>query len=378
MIKYFLTVEFHCLFSREARQVWTNVSVTYRKPLYPSDRYFNPDIMHSSICYSLWPLDVPEKHLRIWAGVFTFLSFLTIAVNSLLLLALCRTGEIQSLTTKFVAAICISDSCTGLIVLPMIVMMLKDRSREGFRSCEFRMATQYLAYVFGYFSFFMLIIIAADRYFHLTRLFRYRRFMTTRRMKELFVLTFIMSNALSVILLYVQSFYFQLILTFSNIVAILSIYIMYIRILKTIQVYPSSLDQTSMPNNRESFQRKRHRDLAVLKTVQILLGTIFFLYNPYNVLTCTWTFERFHKNELPGALHSILLFWSYVLIFSNPVANAVIYSYGNGRVRKYICKTLWTIFCCESSTMVMNLPITIISSKCKEQIRRNKNINVRQ
>ena len=133
------------------------------------------------ICPSLWPLDMPQACLILWAVVTSVLFPITILANSVLIYGLYKTQQLNTIANKFILIMSVSDLCIGVFVLPLIVVMVC--LQDALQSCNFELFVQCIALLSARFSFFMLMCISTDRYMHVTKLNKYNQFMNARRMK---------------------------------------------------------------------------------------------------------------------------------------------------------------------------------------------------
>ncbi len=290
---------------------------------------------------SIWPLNVPEPHLLAWSITCAILSPITVTFNALLIAVMFKIGDTKSITSNLVIVMSISDIGIGSIVLPLIFAMV---TFEGLRqNCAFQSATQFAAFSFGYMSFFMLIAIAVDRYIRMSLLTKYDSVMNKFRMKCLIIAIICVSLFMAIIAMFFMSFPLHMATIAANIIVIGAVYIIYTALLYRLD--KQSAKHNESPGScerkvRKSFARKRRsrrkRDIAVVRTVKILLGTIFVMYMPYNVLTSIWTYYKLYKREDPGVKRDVAVFWSYICLFMNSIANVLVYGYGNGKIRNYV------------------------------------------
>ena len=298
----------------------------------------------SGNCYSMWPLAVSTDHLIIWSITCWILSAVMVPLNIFLIYALCKTNQIGLITNKFIALMSTSDTLIGALVLPCISVMLTRKANQQL-SCTFELSVQYLAFVFGYISFFSLIAVAFDRYLHLTKLTKYNTFMSPRKMKFIIAGICLTSVVFAIIILLLPSFYLQMLTNATNLIGIFGTFMVYLTVLRRITSHSKAmeLNQTSKVKNIND-SMKRKRDASVTKTVTILLGSVLVLYMPYNVTTSLWTYYRYHKRIQSNEILSVSVFWSYLALFCNGIANACVFGHGNRRIRDYTsslfrCKT---------------------------------------
>lgn len=292
---------------------------------------------------TMWPVYVPKGNLITWSVVCSLLTPVIVTLNLILIFIMFKTGEKRSYTSHFVICMSISDIGMGSIALPMLVAML---TVENLRSnCTYQRVVQCVAYIFGYTTFFMLIVIAMDRYLLITKTVKYKSIMTKFRFGIVVTCVVMTAIACSVISVTLYSFYLHMAFISTNVLFIGSIYILYNKLLHRIDKQASTVAKSEVvTSTRERLMskksRRRKRDVSVARTIKILLSTIFGLYMPYNIVSSIWTYYRFQLNENPGLILNITVFWTYVLMFINCTANVIIYGHGNGKIRRYARNTL--------------------------------------
>ena len=364
---------------------------------------------NSSVCYTLWALNVPGIHITIWTATSVILTILMIAINSYTLAALYKTQQQNTTTNKLVATMCVSDISLGIIFFPLMIAMLQIRTAN--RTCVFVHLVQYAALALGYTSFMLVIVIAIDRYLHLTKLNNYNLFMNEKKLKIIVVGAILSSHSIAGIMTYAKSsFILQVALNATNLIGLISVNVMYAVVIKKIKLGTKQVNK--QPNDilrrielsevgttaslcsqkasriitsdilvegklNESFttestndiremvkyagskesgvpdpenvrkrtlfgkkQKRLHsgkarQEIAAVTTIKIILITMLCLYNPYNVFSTIFVYYRFHRNIDPDNIWKILAMWSYFILFSNGIANGIIFINGNTRIRKF-------------------------------------------
>ena len=182
------------------------------------------DINNDARCISLVSFDS-----KIPKGVIPFIiiafSILIVCTNLILMYSLYKTDEYKTITNKFVFSMCVSDFLTGMLVLPLLLFNVLAHPKD--HHCILIQAVQYSGYTFLYFSVFMLLSIAGDRYLHVTKLNLYNRSMSHFKMKVIIVVSILLSNTLALFTLIFASFYYHLIQNTFNVTVILSTYYFY-------------------------------------------------------------------------------------------------------------------------------------------------------
>ena len=308
------------------------------------------DIYH---CASLWPLDMPRSHLITWAVFTGILSPITILANIALIYGLYKTQQLTTITNKFILIMNVSDLCTGLFVLPLVVAMIC--LKDVIRSCPFELFTQYIALLLAYFSFFMLMCISIDRYIHVTKLNKYNQFMNIFRMKMIAVFSFVISAFIAYLSISFPAFWLQVMLNVSDLAGVSFMFILYSYVFRKIAVHAENFRKMLEDlGTNESTSRETRRELSATKTIRFVLGALLVLYLPYNICSATWSYYKFTKNVNPPLLLNVVTYWSYITVFGNAAVNAIIFGYGNSVIRRYILNK----YCCVGKNVV---PISITS-----------------
>eukprot|EP00794_Sanderia_malayensis_P003623 gene3623-4136_t len=290
-------------------------------------------------CPSLWPLDMPKVHLDTWATLTAILALITTVSNAILIYSLYKTKQLNTITNKFILLMNISDLCTGVFVLPLIVIMavLKD----DYRDCQFELAVQYIALLFAYFSFFMLLSVSIDRFIHVTKLNRYNHFMNDFRMKLIVVVSVVMSIVIAAVGVYIASLELQLVLNASDLIGVLFMFLLYLLVFRKIRVHIENFKQMISENmSASSVNREAKRELSATKTIRILLGALLILYFPYNIVSAIFIYYKLHKGVAVPLNISVAAYIAYLLVFSNAAVNAIVFSFGNSTVRRFIFRKL--------------------------------------
>ena len=302
----------------------------------------NASNVHTYNCPSLWPLDIPQSHLILWAAVTSILSPVTIVANSVLIYGLFKTHQLNTITNTFILIMNISDLCTGIFVLPLIVVMIS--LKDTLRSCNFELFVQYIALLFGYFSFFMLMCISTDRYIHVTKLNKYNKFMNPRRMKIATVLSFVSSALMSYLPISLPIFWLKVALHLSDLSGVSLMLFLYSLVLRKIAIHTEKFKRMLEELGKsESTSRETRKELSATKTVRFVLGALLVLYLPYNICSIVWTYYKYGRKVNPPFFLNIITYWSYIVVFSNTAINAAIFGYGNSTVRRYVFKRFYRV-----------------------------------
>ena len=293
----------------------------------------------ASLCPSLLALkNIRDSHLHTWCAMTFIVEFLITVANCTLIYGLYKTNQLGIITNKFIIFMSISDLCTGILVQPLIVILILSKSIQ--KNCSFLLKVQFLAFLFAYFSFFMLVAVAVDRYLHVIKLNRYNSFMNEYRMKIITGVSFLASIIAGLIPVLVSSFCLQVILNMADAIGIAFIIILYILLRRKVRVHAVTLQNDTKEVSEMNSGRKRSGDQFLSRTVLLLFVVMFFLLGPYNIMSVIFTYYKFHQQVDPGFTVDVLSYWAYILVFTNSSVNAIIFAYSNSRVRRYFSSVL--------------------------------------
>ena len=293
-------------------------------------------------CPSLLALDLPQSHLIIWAVLTSVLSLITILANSALIYGLYKTQQLTTITNKFILLMSISDLCTGIFVFPLIIVIIC--LRDTLRSCSFELFVHYIALLFAYFSFFMLMCISTDRYIHVTRLNKYNQFMNTCRMKIATVLSFIFSVFIASLTISFPTFWLHLALRLSNLVGVSVIFFLYSLIFRKLAIHTENFKRMlEEMGTGESTSRETKKELSATKTIRFVFGALLVCFLPYNICSVAWIYYKVERQVKPPFILNFITYWSYILVFSNAAINSIILGYGNSVVRRFILNRFFRV-----------------------------------
>ena len=301
-------------------------------------------------CSTTIPLEIPRRHLIIWV-IFSFiLSLWSITSNSVLIYALHKTIQLKNATGKFLAAMSLSDLLLGFAIFPMVIAIILMKLNGGKRNCALEIVTRYFGMGSIYFSGFMLLAVAYDRYLHVSKLMRYHEFMTSCRMKSIIVASIVASNIPMVTALFVPAIYFQVIILVVDITAITAICILYKSVLKRVRSHSLRIRKISQSESEKQQKLREKRDLSVTKAVRTLLFIMLVLYGPYHISTTAQAYFEYLRPQKYVYLKywlDIAEYLSIILITSTACVNSTVFCFYNSRIKRFLSHH----FCCRKETI---------------------------
>ena len=282
-------------------------------------------------CSSFWPNTLAHStHLVV---VISLIAVVTVTSNFTLIYILVKTNQTHRNTFRFILAMNASDVLHGAFVMPAIAVAIS--LRDTYQSCLFDQATHYGDYLFGYFSYFMLMCIAFDRLHQIRKMRVCASNLTSFQANAAILTCFLLSNVASYVGVRFISFRFQLSLTIINICLISSVFIAYSMLLHKVKVHNISVTKRLANTNFRGAVPIKLENNAT-KTVWMLLINLIIAYLPFNITTPWLSYYKYEKKENPGPTLSLATMWAYVMIFAYCTINSCIFAYGNSRIRHFI------------------------------------------
>ena len=295
----------------------------------------NASSVHMNDCLSLLVQDVPHSLVILSAILTSIVSLFTIVANSALIYGLYKTQQFSTITNKYILLMSMSDLCTGIFVLPLLVVSIC--LTNALRSCNFELFVQYITLLFSHFSFFMLMCISTDRYIHVTKLNRYSQFMNLRRMKIATVLSFIFSVLIAYFTVSFPTFWLQLAQCLLDLCGVSLMLFLYSLVFRKLASHTEKFKRMlgELGTSKSTIQETK-KEFSATKTIRWVLGALLSLYLPYFICSVAWTYYRFDRNVNPPFSLNVMAGSSCLIALSNAAINAIIFSYGNSSVRRFI------------------------------------------
>ena len=301
-------------------------------------------------CKSFWPHDLHySTHLTV---IITIIAVVTVVLNPLLIYSLFKTKQTHTNTFRFIIAMNISDFLQGAVVMPAKVVTITIR--DSHKNCQLDQATQFGFYLFGYFSYFMLMAITFDRLYQLRRL---RRTPKTFNLKQfaVFITICIISTVIGSYFSVTNiSFSYQVAMMCTNVCLITSVFGSYACLLHRVRIHNASVTKNLANSNFQGHIQARV-DTNASRVVWVLLAALIVTYVPFNVTTPWLTYVKYEKKQVPDNALSLATMWAYVLIFAYAFLNAVIFMKSNGKIRRFIWRGFRTLLG-DRETSVQTIP----------------------
>lgn len=227
--------------------------------------------------------------------------------NSLLLYSLAKTKQIYTNTQRFIIAMSISDLLQAVLVMPSTATTIAIREKH--KSCMLDQLTHFGFYLFGYFSYFMLMSITFDRLYILRRHLRVPKALSTKQMASFLTTCFIVTFTGSYLGVKFISFRYQVTLMIINIGLIGFVFISYSCLLHKVRIHNTSVTKNLADSN---FKGKVSAKVNVnaSNVVWVLLVALLVSYVPFNVTTPWLSYVKYEKKDIPSTGLSIATMWA--------------------------------------------------------------------
>ena len=275
-------------------------------------------------------LDFQQDYLVLFSTMYWVLSLVTVVTNAILIVALYKTHQLKNASIKLIAIMSLSDLSSGILAFPVVAIAFITKGSSI--SCYLVHAGHYLTFTFVIFSFFLVILVAGDRYTHFKRL---PHLQNSRNNFPLFLLvigSFVVANAFAISFQFRRSFCLQLTLSGFNLCFSVAIYMLYSLALKNVAVVPTQQNSADETGNRSRKEKPR----VHANTVKLIVAIVIVLSMPYHIISTIWSYYVFKKQVRPGIYLNIAKQISHICIFANMSANAILFCRLNSRCWNYI------------------------------------------
>ena len=265
---------------------------------------------------------------------------MVIILNTFLCHAIRKLKLLQTVSYRFILALAISDLCNGLLVQPLYTLEYANAFRGSQYDQEFQVVMQFLAYVFGQYSGYMVVVISFDRYLHMRHLNNFNVYMTSNKTK--FLTFFGIALSLVVGIVQTSSIFFGLYvhmriftLTANVILSFVGIFF-YLRAFLTTKKRVDSL-QLSNNISLSTVNHIRRADLQFAKGVLIILISLSLCYFPYFLTAIHLSFKIIQGKDRNGigSTFYLVFYCTIIFVFMVPLMNALVMCIFNRAVRKY-------------------------------------------
>ena len=264
----------------------------------------------------------------------------TVTLNLTVLIGLIKTRSAGS--RLFIIPLCINDLLIGAGLKPLTVFYVLSVDIEN--PCRIRQTIQFLSYLLLCLEFFLVATMGLERLIVLKYPMSETQFRWEAARKYVLicdVFTSLVIGASSVLIsLYTQFFYvfsFWLVISMAFLALLTTAcYVIAVRhVQKSVRALHGGKDNTISTRNT-----KLRHDLALARSVKLLLCIELSLIAPYDIASLVWTWEMTSKDNFSSAIVETVLSWTFIPIFFNSIINIFLYSYYNRPLKNYLSSKL--------------------------------------
>ena len=266
-----------------------------------------------------------------------FLSMTAFLGNVLMIIAFQKVRSFHPPSRLLLSCLAITDLCVGLIAQPLYASFLLSQERS--KHCYiFAGLSNAIAVTFCGVSLLTLTGISVDRLLALLLGLRYRQVVTLRRVRLLVVIFWLSSFAFAIMLVFYHNIAIR-IMYISILLCIATSTFCYIRIYVTISHHRARIQEEAhqQPNGGPSMNIARYR-----KTVSIALWvqmTLLACYIPYGIISI------FALTGLRSPTFDLAWDSTLTLLFLNSTLNPFLYYWKIRHLRHAVMGTIRTLCC---------------------------------
>ena len=254
----------------------------------------------------------------------------TVLTNFNVIRFLVQSKQLWKISSYLIFILSLADICTGLIVLPLKVVLFTVYHRVRF--CKFELFAQFASHLILRTSIQILAVIALDRMINLKKMTKYDSVMTKRKVNfsitAVLCVSVITATASCISSLMNQYFFTNLVLHTADMTLICTILFYYANIYYSVW---SFVKHSILWKGRNlDTQKKKPEYLSKLgNTIFLMLLSIFLCYVPFIIMAFYVIVKIFAYEEKISRSEGFALFFSYPLICANSSVNAVIFLWRN-------------------------------------------------
>ncbi|XP_065071765.1 histamine H2 receptor-like [Rhopilema esculentum] len=305
----------------------------------------NTTLAPVSACKSITP-DVSQLSKSHRLAMFSFNAALipiTLVSNSVVIIGLLRSKSSGS--KLLIVFLCITDLLVGVLLMPLSSAYILSPVVHS--SCKAKSAIQFLSHTFLLLDFTTVLAIGIERLIVLKYPMQdlFFRWQAVRKYVLMCTIFWVLLFASIVILVTNNSdvYYAVKFASFAIYVAILvTLVSCYAIVCRHVRNSVKKL-YNGNDNHIQSRSRQLRHDMALARSVSVILSFQLSMCTPYFITMLFWNWEMF-KFGKPKQLSSTILVWTFLPLLINSSANAFIYSYYNRPLRQYFVQTYSCLF----------------------------------
>ena len=302
-------------------------------------------------CQSIYPdmIRVDTVYLVLIAAFNVLLIPVTLISNLTLMIALIKTKRIHLSSGRFIFCISVNDMMIGLFLQPTATAAVVSTTVR--QSCTAKWIIQFLSYcllsmdgcLIGGFALERLLVLKYPVMKQVTK-----RFQSILITSDTVLVVSVASG--SIIAAKRNNFHiFNLVFLSVSAVGILTITVIYLKALMRVR---QSVRRLSTFGSSQIHTHRKHggrtHDVALAKSVAVILTALCLCYLPFTVISFVWTMCVHSGYTNYSQSIEDWLTWSFIPMFIQSSLNAYIYSYNNSIIKTYVKGVFRRILCCGS------------------------------
>lgn len=290
--------------------------------------------------------ELDHRTTQIYGALFIAAGVIAAICNSLAIVIIWMPGH-RTRSNRILTSLVISDALFGYILLPLIAYQMFNK--EALKSCTVDIARRYLSVITTETSTMTMCILSIDRYFSLTNLYKYNKYMNMRKTNVLLTLAWLIASLTPLVNLVGKKAFIavkftiiavSLTISFINYCVIAITIYTHTRVTKeqsrdnsnSVEIVASTHHSPGVAENRSKTVRKRHLNLA--KQFLLLITCDVICLSPLFIWMLV-DFLNIGKNNV----HNFYVF-ATLLAGANSCLNPFIYVWKNPEFKKGIKRLL--------------------------------------
>ena len=281
----------------------------------------------------LFALDNPTDMATFVRVYNIIIAVLNTIGNSLLIWGLKKTGQCKTMSFHYIIIMSTSDLIAGINCLTLFNLVTWE---EYHKICWARLLNQFMLTTCNCFSFFMLVLIAFDRYLHMKYLNRYNEVVTKRRGYLLIVISILFMTTINCIMVlpigYQKIWFLQYYYVCYGILVSFGVGILYYSAMKTLKANASQLSWDVVIQTRTlSKAAKRISISVIILSLPLMMVQILKVIND-------------HHDLIAASLLNLFTWLAYITFLFNGFCSSFIFMSQN-RPLKTLFKQYVTYLC---------------------------------
>lgn len=301
------------------------------------------------ICRSVCPdiKDLSSANKIALASITVILVPLTVVANAIVFYGLSKTKSAGS--RLFVMTLCINDILIGAVLQPITFVYAFFDTYQT--SCALKYIIQFLSYGLLALDGFIVSTMGIERLIVLKYPMKNILFQWQAVRKYVLICDVMFAIMMAIVSVLVTKyskhfFVFSLCCLVTLLIIVLVTTTAYFIVCRHVRRSVEKLYNSEDSSIQSRSEKTRH-DVALARSVSVILVLAFFLYFPYFVTALLWTLAMMTPEPPSKAVNEALV-WSFIPIFINSSLNVFIYSYHNRPLKRYLsdmCPCIFRLNC---------------------------------